>query len=312
MMKITKILKNILITARPQQWLKNTALFGAPFLFGNLFEPNVFSRVFQGFILFCLTSSAMYIFNDVMDRKKDSRHPLKKSRPVASGALHPLSALLGSSVFLLISFIFSLQLSLYFFVMVVAYVVLQLAYSVVLRDVIILDAMTIALGFIFRVFAGALAVPVSISSWLVLTTIGLSLLMAFGKRRSERTLLAEQGGEFNTRASLREYPDTLLDSAISTFSAFTILSYSLFAFQTSPTDVVLQGVLPSILAQPKWMMLTIPVVIYGVSRYLYVIYEKKVAESPAKALLTDYPLLFTVLFWAFSVWLIIYPLGGHQ
>ncbi len=311
MFKILKTLKNILITMRPQQWLKNTALFGPAFLFGNLFEPDVFMRVFRGFVLFCLISSAMYIFNDVMDKEKDSKHPLKKERPLARGALAPSTALLVSLGLITISFIGSLRISVYFFVMVFAYVVLQLAYSVFLRDVIILDAMTIALGFIFRVFAGALAVPVSISSWLVLTTIGLSLLMAFGKRRSERTLLAgEKPDVFNTRASLREYPDTLLDSAISTFSAFTIFAYSLFAFQTSPTDVVLRGILPSTLASPKWMMLTVPIVIYGVSRYLYVIYEKKAAESPANALLTDYPLLASVLIWVFSVWVIIYPLGG--
>ncbi len=311
MRNITKILKNILITMRPQQWLKNMALFGASFLFGNLFEFEVFMLVFKGFVLFCLTSSAMYIFNDIMDKEKDSKHPLKKQRPIARGALSPAVALLVSLGLITVSFVGALRVSVYFFVMVFAYVGLQVAYSIVLRNVIILDAMTIALGFIFRVFAGALVVPVSISSWLVLTTIGLSLLMAFGKRRSERTLLAmERTADFETRASLREYPDTLLDSAISTFSAFTIFAYSLFAFQTSPTDVALRGILPSTLASPKWMMLTVPIVIYGVSRYLYVIYEKKVAESPAKALLTDYPLLASVLIWAFSVWFIIYPLGG--
>ncbi len=303
--------KLILVTARPRQWLKNTVLFGAIFLSGSLFDFSMGSRVFAGFLIFCCASAAMYLFNDVMDREKDRRHPVKRRRPVASGELSPVVALVSCLVFLGIALYFSWWLSFYFFVAVFAYVVLQLFYSLFLRNIIIIDALAIALGFIFRVFAGALVVSVSISSWLVLTTIGLSLLMAFGKRRSERTILASKGQEFKTRAVLREYPDTLLDSAISTFSAFTILAYSLFAFQTSPTADAFHEVLPSILAHPKWMMLTIPIVIYGVSRYLYVIYEKKESESPARVLLSDRPLLFSVLFWCCAVLVIIYLLGGE-
>ena len=193
--------------------------------------------------------------------------------------------------------------------MVLAYALLQFTYSVFLRNIIIIDALAIALGFIFRVFAGALAVPISISSWLILSTIGLSLLMAFGKRRSERTLLASRDGSFMTRQSLRGYPAALLDSTISTFAAFAILSYSLFTFQISPTVEIFPGVLPSILARPKWMMLTIPIVIYGVARYLYVIYEKGEAESPDKVLLSDHPLLVAVVFWIAVVGGIIYLWG---
>ncbi|MEA2020665.1 MAG: decaprenyl-phosphate phosphoribosyltransferase [Patescibacteria group bacterium] len=311
-MTLIKTIRFILISARPSQWLKNVILFGAAFLAGNLFDPQTFLRVTAGFVVFCIVSSAMYIFNDVMDREKDRLHPVKKHRPIASGKLSPIIALISCVIFLAIAFPLSFKLSHYFFLVVFAYVVLQLAYSSFLRDVIIIDALTIALGFIFRVFAGALVVPVSISSWLVLTTIGLSLLMAFGKRRSERTLLEVQGQTFDARAALRDYPDTLLDSAISTFSAFTILSYSLFAFQTSPTASAFQELLPSILAKPKWMLLTVPVVIYGVTRYLYVIYEKKEGESPAEVLLSDVPLLLSVLCWALAVWVIVYVLGGND
>ncbi len=311
-MELINTLRLILISARPSQWLKNVILFGAAFLVGNLFEPLVLLRVTAGFVVFCITSSVMYIFNDIMDREKDRQHPVKKNRPIASGALSPIKALLSCISFLIPALYFSFRLSPYFFIIVLAYVGLQLAYSVVLRDIIIVDALTIALGFIFRVFAGALVVPVSISSWLVLTTIGLSLLMAFGKRRSERTLLESHGQTFDTRAALRDYPDTLLDSAISTFSAFTIISYSFFAFQTSPTVSAFQELLPSILASPKWMLLTVPVVIYGVTRYLYVIYEKREGESPARVLLLDLPLLLSVLFWGLLVWVIVYVLGGND
>ena len=308
-MSIFRVAHLLLVSSRPRQWLKNLVLLAPAFLWGDLFEPYVFLKVFLGTAIFSLTTSAMYLFNDVLDRRKDRSHPLKRQRPIASGRISCKPALLASFFLSVLSLLASFRLSFYFFVMVFFYILLQLAYSLFLRNIIIIDALAIALGFIFRVFAGALIVPVPISSWLVLSTIGLSLLMAFGKRKSERTLLADYEGRFLTRASLRGYPDTLLDAAISTFSAFTILSYSIFAFQTSPTAGVFPGILPPTLARPKWMMLTIPLVIYGVSRYLYVIYEKREGESPAEVLLSDRPLLATVLFWVFSVGLIIYRLG---
>lgn len=309
-MKLFSIIHLLIISSRPHQWLKNLALFVPAFLWGDIFNSSVFLKVSAGAALFSLLSSAMYLFNDVSDREKDALHPLKRNRPIASGNLSPSLALGVSATFLAIVLPLSFRLSPYFFLLAFSYAFLQVIYSLFLRNVIIIDAMAIALGFIFRVFAGALVIPVPISSWLVLSTIGLSLLMAFGKRRCERTLLAAQGKKFLTRASLRDYPDTLLDSAISTFAAFTILAYSIFAFQTSPTVGILPGILPPTLAQPKWMMLTIPLVIYGVARYLYVIYEKREGETPAEVLLSDWPLLLTVLFWALSVGVIVYRLGG--
>lgn len=302
-------LQHLVISARPRQWLKNLALLAPAYFWGDLFNWSVARQVVSGVILFSILSSAMYLFNDVLDREKDQAHPLKKNRPVARGDLSPGLALGASATLLAITLFLSFQLSPYFFLLAFAYATLQVIYSLLLRDVIIMDALAIALGFIFRVFAGALIVPVPISSWLILATIGLSLLMAFGKRRSERTLLASLGGNFLTRESLGGYPDTLLDSVISTFASFTILSYSIFAFQTSPKTTVLPGILPSTLAQPKWMMLTVPLVIYGVARYLYVIYEKKEGESPDKVIISDRPLLISVLLWVAAVGLIVYRLG---
>lgn len=302
-------LRHLVISCRPHQWLKNLALFAPVFLWGDIFNPSVFLKTLAGAALFSLLASAMYLFNDVLDREKDALHPLKRERPIARGDLSPSLALGFSASLLAIILPLSFRLSPYFFLLAFFYAFLQIIYSLFLRNIIIVDVMTIALGFIFRVFAGALVVPVPISSWLVLSTIGLSLLMAFGKRRCERTLLAARGKKFLTRASLRDYPDTLLDSAISTFAAFTILSYSIFAFQTSPTAGIFPNLLPPTLAQPKWMMLTIPLVIYGVARYLYVIYEKREGETPAKVLLSDWPLLLTILFWVLSVGMIIYQLG---
>ena len=307
---LLKRLRYIVISCRPRQWLKNLALFAPAYLWGNLFEEAIFGRVVLACLVFCLLSSAGYLFNDVSDREKDARHPLKRLRPVASGELSPGLALAVSAALLALVFPIAFFLSTYLFLMVFSYALLQIVYSMALRNVIIIDALTIAGGFILRVFAGALVIPVPISSWLVLSTIGLSLLLAFGKRRSERTLLSSQE-VLSTRGVLRGYPDTLLDSVISTFAAFTILSYSLFAFQTSPTVEIFPGLLPPTLARPKWMMLTIPLVIYGVSRYLYVIYEKKEGESPAEVLLSDRPLLLSIIIWAILVGIITYRLGGY-
>lgn len=175
-----------------------------------------------------------------------------------------------------------------------------------------MDALIVSAGFIVRVFAGGLAAEASVSSWLVLTTIGVSLLIAFGKRRSEKTLLSKQMSldrkQIDTRKALRDYPDNLLDSMISMSASFCIITYALFTFQVSPENVnpALYNILPSILRSPKWMMLTIPIVIYGVGRYLYVIYEKEEGESPARVLLNDKPLLASVVIWGIAVLMIIY------
>ena len=177
-----------------------------------------------------------------------------------------------------------------------------------------MDSLIVATGFVIRVFAGGFATSNSLSSWLILTTIGLSLLLAFGKRRSEKTILrrhaipTEADEEKTTRKTLKHYPDSLLDSMISMSASFTIISYALFAFQTSSDKVsqTLKSILPSILSSPKWMMVTIPFIIYGVARYLYVIYEKEEGESPERVLLNDMPLLLTVVMWGGVVMSIIY------
>ncbi|MFW6110228.1 MAG: decaprenyl-phosphate phosphoribosyltransferase [Patescibacteria group bacterium] len=296
---------------RPHQWLKNAAVGAPAFFWGVFFDRVIFFKVLAAALNFCILSSAIYLINDVFDIPRDRAHPLKKHRPIASGKISSQLALSVAAVILGISFLVAYFLSFYYFTMIFSYALLQFAYNLFLRDVIILDALAIALGFIFRVFAGALVIPVPVSSWFVLSTIGVSLLMAFGKRKSEKTIFPATAdeGSYPTRRSLRNYPDTLLDSAISTFSAFTILSYSLFTFQTSPKTSLSANLLPATLAQPKWMMLTIPIVIYGISRYLYVIYEKREGETPAKVLLADTPLLLAVLFWIASVGAITYLLG---
>lgn len=301
-------------SVRPRQWLKNAVLF-APILFsGELFEANDFYQVFLGFIIFCLASSAAYLFNDVIDAPKDRGHPFKKLRPIAAGRLPVFWALSSSAGLATLSLYLSyLYLNRYFFLTLVLFALLQIFYSLFLRNVIIFDALSVSLTFILRVFAGSFAAQASISSWLILATIGVALLLSFGKRRSERTLLVPNTGAIGqpTRTTLFHYPDTLLDSMISVSASFTLISYSLFSFQISPRhpSKLFSALLPPTLFAPKWMMLTIPFVIYGVARYLYVIYEKKEGESPERALLSDKPLMLTLTAWFLTTVIVIYFLG---
>lgn len=303
----------IVRSVRPRQWLKNVSVFAAPVLFGNFFKPDILFLSIQAFFVFCFTASAIYLVNDIVDAPKDRQHPIKKNRPIASGKLNEKTAWILAVMFMFGALIYSkFFIGTFFTLAVISYLVLQLLYAIYFRNIIILDALVVALGFIIRVFAGGLAVAISISAWLILATIGLSLLLAFGKRRSEKTLLAQYNKDQKdeTRATLKSYPDSLLDSMISMSASFCIISYSLFTFQVSPQGAgsALISILPSILKSPKWMMLTIPIVIYGVARYLFVIYEKKEGESPARVLLSDKQLLFTVVLWGISILTIIYIL----
>lgn len=296
---------------RPRQWLKNLSLYGAVFFWGTLFNPEPFFAATKAFLIFCGLSSAMYLINDIVDINKDRLHPFKKMRPIASGKLSTSLAGLTAAGLLVISLFSASLLDKYFFFLSITFVIIEVAYSFLLKRIIIVDALTVAAAFILRFYAGSLALHISLSSWLVLTTIGVSLLLAFGKRRSERTLLAAYHLPTETRDTLKHYPDTLLDSMLSMSASFAIITYALFTFQVSSKAYVpfLAFILPPSLARPKWMMLTILVAIYGVARYLYIIYEKKEGESPERVLFSDKPLLISTAVWGLMVLTIIYGLG---
>lgn len=305
------ILYQIIRTARPRQWLKSVSIFAAPLFAGSLFKESVWGVTIQAFFAFCLMSSAAYFLNDIVDAPKDRAHPIKKNRPIASGKLPVWLAGIVALTFSVGAVFYAANyIGFYFTLILVAYAIIQLSYSFYLRDIIIVDSLVVASGFVLRVFAGGLAANVSISSWLALTTIGISLLLAFGKRRSEKTLVKKffHAEVSDTRKTLAHYPDALLDTMISMSATYTIITYSLFTFQisTQSTTGKLLNALPSILKSPKWMMLTIPLVIYGVARYLYVIYETQEGESPERVLLSDKPLLFTVVLWTSFVLAVIY------
>jgi 4-hydroxybenzoate polyprenyltransferase len=293
-------------TARPRQWLKNMALFAPALILGDISEGNILYKLSNAFISFSLMASAAYFVNDIIDAPKDALHPIKKNRPIPSGKLSVLVAWVIAFMLMATSIVYSLKYNGSFFtVILIVYILIQFLYSLLLRNIIIIDSLTVASGFVLRVIAGGIVTNISISSWLILTTIALSLLLAFGKRRSEKTILSDTKTEAETRKTLKNYPDTLLDSMITMSATFCIVAYSFFTFQVSPDSSLsnLKRYLPSIIESPKWLMITIPLVIYGIARYLYVIYEKKGGESPERVLLSDKPLLFTVIAWISFVFL---------
>ncbi|MEX2007287.1 MAG: decaprenyl-phosphate phosphoribosyltransferase [Candidatus Levyibacteriota bacterium] len=307
---------NILRLLRPRQWIKNFAIFAAIVFSGQLFNPMALEKVLIGFFLFCGLSSAAYIVNDIFDIQKDRLHPFKKFRPLAHGDIPIPMALTIAAALIVFCLYFSFYLTPAFFIVAVAYVAVQLLYSIFLKGIAVIDILAIASGYIIRVYAGAFVSGYHISVWLLLTTISLALFLAIGKRRSELTLVS-QNKEANIaaiRKTLSHYSERLLDLYASIFATSTFISYALFTFLESPqgfkpgVSILLPEFLPAFF-QRKWLMITIIPVVYGLMRYLQDIYEKHEGESPEKVLLSDKALLSTVLLWIIMVLVIIYVVG---
>ena len=297
--------------ARPRQWLKNLALFTGLVFSGWLFVAEKFWTVTGAFIIFSLLTGSVYIFNDIIDLESDRKHPFKKKRPIASGKLPIEIALFVSLAGFFMALTLGWSLSFFLFLSMLAYLVLQIVYTAWLKHKPIIDVMVIALGFMIRVYAGAMIIGAHINVWLLLCIISFSLFLAIGKRRSELTLLQGQTG---SRKVLGRYPEKLLDVYTSMFANTTWVTYALFtfmfpAFSFSGRALTLLADLPRTFRSEKWLMLTIPVVIYGVMRYLHLIYEKNQGESPAKILTSDKPMLTTVMIWGVMVIGILYGLG---
>ncbi len=312
-----KTLYLLLKSARPTQWVKNFSLYAALVFSGFFF--NSFATGMPYFLvvtaasgLFCLLTSSIYILNDIADKEADCLHPFKKLRPIASGELS--SSLAGFVAFCLIGtvIVLSLQLSMFFSLCVVAYIFLQFLYVHVTKHIAILDVLSIATGFLLRVYAGAVVVDLHMDVWFLLTVISASLFLAVGKRQSERTLL--QGREVGeTRKTLRRYSQRLLDQYTGMFANSTWLTYALFAFQkdsVQPTGILLQvfTFVPPTLRSQKLLMLSVPFVIFGVMRYLQLVYESNQGESPEKVLLSDKPLIFAAIIFAVIVMFVTYLL----
>ena len=307
--KIYSVLKLL----RPRQWIKNFAIFAAITFSGELFTLTIFQKVLLAFIAFCMFSSATYIINDIFDIKKDRLHPFKRFRPLANGDISIFVALTIALVLVATSLFLGFFVTLGFFVLAIVYLLVQLLYSTFLKSIAVLDILAIASGYILRVYAGEAASGFHISVWLLLTVISISLFLAIGKRRSELTLLSTNK-DVNValvRKSLSHYSERLLDVYASIFATSTFISYALFTFLENPKgfklgiSILLPEYLPTLLER-KWLMLTIVPVVYGLMRYLQDIYEKKEGESPDRVLLSDKPLLATVIVWVILVIAIIY------
>jgi 4-hydroxybenzoate polyprenyltransferase len=288
----------LLTSLRPEQWTKNLFVFAGVLFGGHLLDMQAMGRAVAAFVVFCALSGVVYIFNDLADRAGDQRHPLKRMRPIASGRLSPTTALVAAVILGLVSLTTAVLLSPMFALLASTYVVLLVTYSLVLKHLVIIDALTIAAGFVLRAAAGAVAVFVPISHWLLVCTTLLALFLVLSKRRHELTLLTD--GATTHRPILEEYSPYLLDQMIAVVTASTLVAYSVYATSTETAERL----------QTTRLGLTIPFVLYGIFRYLYLVHQKRAGGSPADLLLTDRPLLACVGLWALSVALILYsPLG---
>ena len=304
---------SLIRAVRPRQWIKNLALFAGVIFSGQLENPSSVWIVTQAFFLFSLATSSIYLLNDVFDIERDKLHPIKKNRPIAAGLLSIKFVVALALILIVITLPLSYALSPALFLAILAYLLLQLFYSSYLKTTMLLDVMAIAAGFVLRIYAGVWVIDAHLNVWFLLCVISFALFLAIGKRRSELTLLQSHASKH--RETLLHYPENLLDILTAMFANSTWLAYALFTFLQPPifaryrlTILFDNFSLP--FAQAKYLMATIPIVIYGVMRYLYIIYEKKEGESPERVLLTDRPLLITVVLWLVLVIGIIYYLGA--
>jgi 4-hydroxybenzoate polyprenyltransferase len=289
----------LFVSLRPHQWTKNLLVVPAALVFSkHLFDADAVLRVLLALFVFSALSGGVYLVNDLADLERDRLHPRKRQRPLASGAL-PVGVARVAAVLLLAGGLGAgLVLGPGFVVVALAYVVLNLAYSFGLKNVVILDALAVSLGFVLRAVAGALAIDVEFSSWLLVCTILLALFLSLAKRRHELVLLDASAGEH--RRILAEYSPYLLDQMIAVVTASCLTAY---AFYTLAPETVEKY-------RTERLALTIPFVIYGIFRYLYLVHRREEGGSPSDVLLTDRPLAAAVALWAIAVVAIVYTASG--
>jgi 4-hydroxybenzoate polyprenyltransferase len=288
------VVSGLVRSLRPSQWTKNLIIFGG-LLFGQrLFDVPSVVAASAAFVVFCALSGVVYLLNDVADREADRKHPLKRHRPIASGALSTSTALAAAGVIGILALGAAFWLRFEFGVFAAAYVALLAFYSGPLKHVVIIDVLTIAIGFVLRAAAGAVAIDVPISNWLLVITILGALFLALSKRRHELVLLADEATSH--RATLQEYSPYLLDQMISVVTASTLVAYAFYTINPETVEKF----------HTTHLGLTLPFLLYGIFRYLYLVHQKEGGGSPAEMLLNDRPLLVCVALWALAVALIIY------
>jgi 4-hydroxybenzoate polyprenyltransferase len=285
---------NLFLALRPGQWTKNFLVFAALIFAERLFDRQAVLTAIEAFVVFCALSGSVYLVNDIADRESDRRHPTKRRRAIASGLVPVRVATLTALLLMGGAIAAAFLISTPFGLVAMAYAALQALYSGPLKHIVIIDVLTLAIGFVLRAVGGAVAIDVSISHWLLVCTILLALFMALAKRRHELVLLAD--GATGHRPILGEYSPYLLDQMIAVVTASTLIAYIFYTI--SPETAQKFGT--------EWLGLTIPFPLYGIFRYLYLVHQREGGGSPSDLLLNDKPLLACVALWVVAVVLIIY------
>jgi 4-hydroxybenzoate polyprenyltransferase len=282
-----KMLKDILVSMRPKQWYKNLVIFIGIIFSINLLNLNLWIDVIAAFTIFCILSGSIYVLNDILDLEKDKNHPKKKNRPLASGRLKVAHALTFAIILIFISLTGAYLLNLQFFMVSVAFFILMLVYSFFLKEIIIVDIMVISIGFVLRAMAGALAIGVYVSPWLIICAFLLALFLALGKRRHELVLLKENAS--NHRKILGEYSTDMLDQMINITTSALIMSYSLYTFFSGNT----------------YIMITIPFAFYGLFRYIFLVHARNMGGEP-EMIFKDKGMVISIVLWVIVVVCVLY------
>lgn len=287
-------MRALVAVLRPRQWTKNLFVF-AGLIFGErLLDPAAVASATVAFVVFCLLSGVVYIVNDVSDRAADRLHPVKSRRPIASGDLAPGTALSFGALLAAVSLGVAYGISPAFAGIGLAYLVLLVLYSLWLKHLVILDGLTLAMGFVLRAWGGAVAVTVAMSHWLLLMMLLLALFLALSKRRAELVALADDASHH--RPILAEYSPYLLDQMIGVVTASTLVAYALYTID--PDTVQRFGT--------DRLVWTVPFPLYGIFRYLYLVHKREGGGNPSETLVTDRPLLICVALWGLSIIALVY------
>ncbi|MGE5351031.1 MAG: decaprenyl-phosphate phosphoribosyltransferase [Acidobacteriota bacterium] len=285
---------NYLRLLRVTQWIKNLFVF-VPLLFSkNLFHENYFLLVLLGFLAFCLTSSAVYVMNDLFDVESDRLHPQKKTRPIASGQISERNAFITIVILAIGIFALSYKLNFTFILALVGYITLNVLYSVVLKHLVIIDIMSIAAGFMLRVLAGAYVISVYVSSWLILTTLFISLFLAIMKRRSELGLNPMEGG--STRKVLSEYSISFTEQMATISAAGVIICYALYSVSERTISYL----------HSENLVYTTIFVVFGIFRFMYLVYKKSKGENATEVMMTDVPMIVNIILYVLTAIYIVY------
>lgn len=279
---------------RPHQWVKNTFLFAGLIFSKNVFHLPMVIETLYAFGIFCGLASGLYLVNDLLDLEKDRTHPSKKNRPIASGKLPVRVAIVGSVALEITALTLAFSLDRIFGILCLAYFVLNLAYSMALKHLVIIDVFVLAIDFVIRAVAGAAVIHVKVSPWLVMCTMFLALFLGFGKRRQELILLKEKAGHH--RKSLEEYSAYFLDQMMAIVTGATVMCYALYTMSKDTTEKF----------GTDHLIYTVPFVLFGIFRYLYLVYQRSEGGSPTKILLRDTPLQLGIVLWVTTVILILY------